>query len=146
MKSGGPSPAVNTPVSQEGDAQAPQKLASNEARLEDTRQSTQPDRSRRRAEPEIQDGRYGFAGKENEMDVDAVAPTQPAVPERHGEPRDPYQDSRYRRGAGYAGPSPTYPGNGYYDRGWGGGRSGYSRPPYSDGNYSRSRYRGSAYR
>lgn len=144
MKAGGPSPVAEPATTKEQVEQSPGEIPSHEAAPGDKGQPPQTDRTRRRAEPEIQDGRFGFASKD-EMEVDAVEPVQPATQERRNDRRDTYQEERYRRGEQYAVPPQSYSTNGYYDRGWGGGRSSYNRPSYNDG-YSRSRYRGSGYR
>lgn len=76
------------------------------------KQREQSDRSRRRAEPELQDGSYGFEAKEDRMEVD-------------GDRHDSYRDSRRASGRG---------------RNVGAPRD--ERPLYSDDLYRRPRGRG----
>ncbi|KAL8994094.1 MAG: hypothetical protein Q9169_005850 [Polycauliona sp. 2 TL-2023] len=78
-----------------------------------SKQREQSDRSRRRAEPELQDGSYGFEAKEDRMEVD------------HDDRRDSYRDSPRHSGRGRdAGPPRD------------------DRPLYSDNLYRRPRGRG----
>ncbi|MCJ1281300.1 hypothetical protein MMC26_000618 [Xylographa opegraphella] len=87
------------------------------------------ERSGRRAEPEFQDGRYGFDAQEEEMDID--------VEERREERRGDRRDDRRDLGRGRDGRRGIDLG-----RGREGGRGSDNRGLYSDDIYSRSRGRG----
>ncbi|KAL9631955.1 MAG: hypothetical protein Q9204_003995 [Flavoplaca sp. TL-2023a] len=78
-----------------------------------SKQREQSDRSRRRAEPELQDGSYGFEAKEEQMEVD------------HDDRRDSYRDGPRESG-----------------RGRDVAMSRDERPLYSDNLYRRPRGRG----
>ena len=73
------------------------------------------DRDRRRAEPEIQDGSYGFGSKPEQMDVDTE------------DRQDSWHDNRRDEGR---------------NRDYGRGRDDRDRPLYSDDLYPRHRGRG----
>ena len=87
------------------------------------------ERNGRRAEPEFQDGRYGFDAQEEKMDIDAE--------ERREDRREDRRDDRRDIGRGRDG------GRGIdLGRGRDVGRGSDSRGLYSDNLYSRSRGRG----
>ena len=87
-------------------------------------QREQSDRDRRRAEPEFQDGSYGFEVKDDEMDVD--------LDHRRDMARDTGRNNRRGAGRGRDGGSGRDVGNG--------GR--VDRGLYSDDLYPRPRGRG----
>jgi len=99
------------------------------ARPESTREISMGDRNGRRAEPEFQDGRYGFDAQEEKMDID--------VEERRDDRRADRRDDRRDIGRG------RDRGRGMdFGRGRDGGRGSDSRGLYSDDLYSRPRGRG----
>lgn len=98
-------PASKPPVTPEVD------LSRNEPSYDSQRE--QYDRNRRRADPEFQDGSYGFESKPDQMDVDTEGR------------RDDWQDGRRDGG-----------------RGRDNGRGNNYRPLYSDDLYPRPRGRG----
>ena len=109
-------------------------------------QREQSDRDRRRAEPEVQDGSYGF-DKSEQMDVemDAPVPLGAPPPPRPEPPRAPRQEERPYERRDYA---PRDYGRSSYDdrdrdrfRG-GGGRPRDDRRLYSVDLYQRPRGRG----
>jgi len=102
-------PASKPPVIPEVD------LSRNEPFYDSQRE--QYDRNRRRADPEFQDGSYGFESKPDQMDVDTDGR------------RDDWQDGRRDGGRGR-------------DNGRGNGRGNNYRPLYSDDLYPRPRGRG----
>ena len=157
MKQGGPTPGPNI-----GSVRKP-PIEPKENRLTETRKELpspydvereQSDR-RRRAEPEYQDGRFGFEAKEDKMDVD----TQTAEPEviridppitnsvrtdkREERDRDRDRDRRDdRRDGRYDGPRDGGRGRTYYDRNRDGPRPRSDYRLHSDNIYSRPRGRG----
>ncbi|KAL9123560.1 MAG: hypothetical protein Q9217_007017, partial [Psora testacea] len=146
MKMGGPTPIASIPAAQRALAES-QSNPIDFTRIDISpsydSQREQTDRNRRRANPEIQDGSYGFENKEERMDVDAEAPPPaPRGDNRRDERRDTYRDDRgpHRGDARYDAPRDVGR-SGYYDRGWDGGRPRDDRRLYSDGLYSRPRGR-----
>ena len=97
-----------------------------------TRDITIEERNGRRAEPEYQDGRYGFDAQEEKMDID--------VEERQEDRRQDRGD--VRRGIGRDGGRNGGRGPVDLGRGRDVGRGNDSRGLYSDDLYSRSRGRG----
>ncbi|MCJ1431091.1 hypothetical protein MMC27_000441 [Xylographa pallens] len=94
-----------------------------------TRDLSTGERNGRRADPEFQDGRYGFDAQEEKMDIDVV--------ERREDRREDRRDDRRDLGRGRDG------GRGIdLGRGRDGGRGSDNRGLYSDDLYSRSRGRG----
>ena len=131
-------------------------LTQNEQATSYDSQREQSDR-RRRAEPEFQDGSYGFAAKEDEMEVDQEVlgvekpSNEPARPdstpaqsdhrnirdhERHDDRRDD------RRNVRYNGPQDGGRGRPYFDRYRDGGRPRQDYRLHSDDLYPRPRGRG----
>jgi len=102
-------PVRKPPVTPEVD------LSHNESSYDSQRE--QYDRNRRRADPEFQDGSYGFESKPDQMDVDTDSRTDGR--------RDDWQDNRRDGG-----------------RGRDIGRGNNYRPLYSDNLYPRPRGRG----
>jgi len=102
-------PASKPPATPEVD------LSRNEPSYDSQRE--QYDRNRRRADPEFQDGSYGFESKSDQMDVDTDVR------------RDDWQDGRREGGRGR-------------DNGRDNGRGNNYRPLYSDDLYPRPRGRG----
>ncbi|MCJ1383403.1 hypothetical protein MMC17_006517 [Xylographa soralifera] len=98
-------------------------------RPELTRDISIGERNGRRAEPEFQDGRYGFDAQEEKMDID--------VEERREDRREDRRDDRRDLGRGRDGGRGIDLGRGR-DR----GRGSDNRGLYSDDLYSRSRGRG----
>ncbi|MCJ1390500.1 hypothetical protein MMC18_003360 [Xylographa bjoerkii] len=98
-------------------------------RPESARDISMGERNGRRAEPEFQDGRYGFDAQEEKMDID--------VEERREDRREDRRDDRRDLGRGRDGGRVIDLG-----RGRGGGRGSDNRGLYSDGLYSRPRGRG----
>ena len=99
----------------------------------------QADRNRRKAEPDYQDGSYGFEAKDNEMEVDSEAPVPlGATPSA---PRQPNRE--YDRRDGRYGPPPRTYGTRYDERDRGYGRPRDDRRLYGDNMFSRNggRYR-----
>ncbi|KAM0800017.1 hypothetical protein BDR22DRAFT_274493 [Usnea florida] len=171
MKVGGPAPSPafaplrKTPV----EAKAPRiDLTRDPAPSYDT-QREQSDRNRRRAEPEFQDGSYGFDAREDVMDVDMDAPRSEApvseIPQsdaphsdslrldaprsdrrddRRDERRDGRRDERRdeRRDARYDAPNDYSRGGPYLDRDRDRGRPRNDQRLYSDNMYPRPRGRG----
>ncbi|KAL8728346.1 MAG: hypothetical protein Q9166_005489 [cf. Caloplaca sp. 2 TL-2023] len=99
MKLGKTSPPPKAPSHDEPPIHAPSEPKA--ARIDLTyegnsydKQREQSDRSRRRAEPELQDGSYGFEGKEDRMEVD------------NDDRRDSYRDAprHFGRGRDFAAP------------------------------------------
>ena len=131
-------------------------------------QREQSDRNRRRADPEFQDGSYGFDAREDVMDVDMDAPrsdapvdvpqpdssrsdpprTDPPRSERRDDRRDDRRDGRRderrddRRDARYDAPSDYGRGRPYNDRDRDRGRPRNDQRLYSDNMYPRPRGRG----
>ena len=139
MKNGSPEPITTfTPT-----ASAPIKATPTEPRAArpaferptSTRDLALGERNGRRAEPEFQDGRYGFDAQEEKMDID--------VEERREDRREDRRDDRgdlgrgRDRGRGRDGGRGIDLGRG---RDWGRGND--NRGLYSDDLYSRSRGRG----
>ena len=167
MKVGGPtpSPAVvplrKTPI----EPGAPRvDLTRDPAPSYDT-QREQSDRNRRRADPEFQDGSYGFDAREDAMDMDVPpsdappsdvphsdaprsdaprldAPRSDRRDDRRDNPRDGRRDDR--RDARYNPPNDYGRGRSYVDRDRDrdGGRPRNDQRLYSDNMYPRSRGRG----
>ncbi|CAD6579573.1 MAG: hypothetical protein ASARMPRED_009185 [Alectoria sarmentosa] len=171
MKVGGPTPSPasaplrKTPI----EPRAPRiDLTHDPAPSYDT-QREQSDRNRRRADPEFQDGSYGFVAREDVMDVDMDVPRSDApvsdvphpdtsrsdaprldVPrserrdDRRDDRRDGGRDERRddRRDARYDVPSDYGRGRSYIDRDRDGGRPRNDQRLYSDNMYPRPRGRG----
>lgn len=171
MKVGGPTPSPasaplrKTPI----EPRAPRiDLTRDPAPSYDT-QREQSDRNRRRADPEFQDGSYGFDAREDIMDVDMDVPRSDApvsdvphpdasrsdaprldVPrserrdDRRDDRRDGGRDERRddRRDARYDVPSDYGRGKSYIDRDRDGGRPRNDQRLYSDNMYPRPRGRG----
>lgn len=108
-------------------------------------QREETDRSRRKADPEIQDGRYGFGEDDVQMEIDeeVLPPTAKEEPKRSVR-GNAYEDDRHRVGRNARYDAPRDPGrSGYYERGWDSGRRPRDeRPAYTDNFYSRPRGRG----
>lgn len=106
---------------------------------------------RRRADPELQDGRYGFEAKEDQMDVDVEVlgsePSRPDVP-RTDDTRSVRRDDRdrdrrdNRREVRYDAPRDGGRGRSYFDRDRDGGRARSDYRLHSDDMYPRPRGRG----
>lgn len=171
MKVGGPAPstALAPPRKTPTEPRAPRgDLNRDPAPSYDT-QREQSDRNRRRADPEFQDGSYGFDAKEDVMDVDMDAPRpDPPVsdvpqsdaprsdPPRLDAPRSDRRDDRRddrregrrddrrdgRRDAQYDSPSDYGRGRPYIDRDRDHGRPRNDQRLYSDNMYPRPRGRG----
>lgn len=147
---GGPTPA--TAISQNRRTPTEPAASAIDLTRSDTpsynSQQDQSDRSRKRADPEYQDGRYGFESKEDQMDVDTEAPAPVIQREDHRENRrddrrDARQDYRRDERGGDRSYAPRDFGRGRYsqnDRGPGRPRD--DRRLYSDNLYPRSRGRG----
>ena len=127
-------------------------------------QREQSDRNRRRADPEFQDGSYGFDAKEDQIDVDMDAPreaprdvprdTPRDIPRDiardiprdipRDEPRDDRRDGRRneRRDIRYNAPKDVTRDRLYFDRDRDGGRARNNQRLYSDDLYPRFRGRG----
>ncbi|KAG8530028.1 uncharacterized protein KY384_005510 [Bacidia gigantensis] len=142
MKSGGPTPTANGSLPRKTEKEQTAStidLTQSDPPSAYDRQREQSDRSRRRAEPAIQDGRYGFGNKADQMEVDQQEP--PMAPRTEEEQRqvrrESYQDDRYSRGRDqrYGGPPRDYARdrNGYYGGRWENARSRNDRHLYSDG-------------
>ena len=143
MKTGGPTPISSNPTSRKVPAE-PLSGATDTTQNDTTplydAQRERSDRGRRRADPEIQDGRYGFENTEDKMEVDGdVPPVAPRESERLRDRHDLYHDDRHRNGRDFRYDQPR---GGYYDRGWDRGRPRDDRRLYSDGIYSRPHGRG----
>ena len=146
MKSGGPTPSASVLPTQRAIAELA-SLDADRSRSDTSNpygaQREAADRDRRRAEPNVQDGRYGFENKNDQMEVGPPPVTREES--RRPERQDTYHDNRPRgRDSGYD-PSRQrgYIGSGYYDRGWDSARPRNDRRLYSDGLYSHPR--GSGY-
>ena len=170
MKVGGPTPSPafvplrKTPT----EPKAPRvDLTRDPAPSYDT-QREQSDRNRKRADPEFQDGSYGFDAREDVMDVDLDAPRSDApvtdVPpdasrsdaprldpprsdrrdDRHDNRRDARRDDRRddRRDTHYDSPSDYGRGRPYTDRDRDHVRPRADQRLYSDNMYPRARGRG----
>jgi hypothetical protein len=138
MKTGGPS------------AGAPPIRKAPTSRVDLTRNSppsydSQRDQSdrQRRADPEFQDGSYGFDAKDDSIDVDmdAPAPVTPA-PANVSAPRSDRRDDRRDDRRGYEAPRDYGRGRSYYDRDRDSARPRHDQRLYSDDMYPRPRGRG----
>ena len=153
MKEGGPSPG-NDSASVRRETVTPKEnridLTPNETMSSHNSRREQSDRQRR-ANPEFQDGSYGFGTKEDEMDVDTeVLGTENAsthdLRPKYSQPNDNPRDNRDhnyrddRRSIGYSGPRDSGRGRSYYDRAGGRPRDDYRL--HSDDLYPRPRGRG----
>lgn len=140
MKTGGPSPGpAFTSIRK---APTPRiDLTRNDTPSYDS-QREQSDR-RRRADPEFQDGSYGFEAKDDTMDVDmdAPAPAAPA-PANVSAPRSDRRDYRRDDRRAYEAPRDYGRGRSYYDRDRDSGRPRNDQRLYSDDMYPRPRGRG----
>ncbi len=152
MKTGGPSPGPNK-VSAGRIAIEPKApsidLTRNEPPTSFNTDREQPDRQRR-ANPEFQDGSYGFEAKPDEMEIDTEASvpnnidtdnarkdyTRPRTDRRENRDRDRRDD---RRDARYDAPRDGGRGRSYFDRNTEGGQD-YRL--HSDNMYPRPRGRG----
>lgn len=159
MKVGGPSPGLAIPAIRKAPTPRVDLTHSDEPSYDSQRE--QSDR-RRRAEPEFQDGSYGFDDKNDKddtMDVDmdaqaqvqapilapAPAPTVPApanVSAPRSDRREDRRDERRDDRRGYEAPRDYGRGRPYYDRDRDSGRPRNDQRLYSDDMYSRSRGRG----
>ena len=146
MKTGGPTPTTAGSLIRKlpTESRAPRiDLARNETPSYDS-QREQADRSRRRAEPEFQDGSFGFEAKDNPMDVDMDVSEEPApapIPVAPlGSQRDDHRNDR--RNGRYDGLRDSGRGRSYYDRDRDGGRPRNDQRLYSDDLYPRPRGRG----
>ena len=150
MKTGGPTPIASPPAARRVQSLPHANtvdLTQNDSAPLDDRLRDTSDRNRRRPEPQVQDGRYGFASKEDQMEVDKIEPAEPAQSQREfgrrSDHQEAYRDDRYRQpDERYDDPPRDYGRNGYYDRGWSGGRPSDSRRMYSDARYTRYPARG----
>lgn len=148
MKTGGPSPSPAGTLIRKPpmESRTPRvDLTRTEPPLYDS-QREQEDHSRRRAEPEYQDGSYGFETQDEQMDVDidtAVAAPLPAStplgasrPDRRDDRRDDRREPRYDvlRSGGRD--------RAYGDRDRDSGRPRNDQRLYSDDLYPRPRGRG----
>lgn len=155
MKTGGPSPSPNVaPVRRipTGPKEPSIDLTRNESSttLFNTNRE-QPDRQRR-AEPEFQDGSYGFEAKEDEMEVDTdtmgANNTAPDPRPELSRPRNDRQENRDRdrrddrRDARYDAPRDGGRGRPFYDRDRNSGRARNDYRLHSDDIYPRPRGRG----
>ena len=118
-------------------------------------QRAQSDRQRR-ADPEFQDGSYGFAAKDDEMEVDTevLGAVKPAVPsgdntrDEYIRPRNDRRDNQDRgrrddrRDPRFDNPRDGGRGRPYFDRDRDGGRSRSDYRLHSDDMYPRPRGRG----
>jgi len=115
-------------------------------------QRAQSDRQKR-ADPEFQDGSYGFAAKEDEMEVDtevlgvdkhSTESTRPEYPRSHNDRRDNHDRDRRddRRNARYDAPRDSGRGRPFFDRDRDGGRPRNDYRLHSDDLYPRPRGRG----
>ena len=152
MKQGGPTVGPNigsvrkppTEPRESRLAETPKQLPSNY-----DAERVQSDR-RRRAEPEYQDGRFGFEAKEDKMDVDVevvepeVTPIDtPVNNSSRGEHReDRHRDHDRRDDRRYDGPRDGGRGRPYYDRDREGPRPRNDYRPPSMNLYPRPRGRG----
>ena len=154
MKSGGPSPV--TVLNAIRKATAPRVDLTRTSPPSYNDQQVQTDR-RKRAEPEFQDGSYGFNAKDDTMDVDIATPAPaPALvptpipapvlvapaPANVSAPRSDRRDDRRDDRRGYDAPKDYGRGRSYYDRDRDSGRPRNDQRLYSDEMYSRPRGRG----
>ena len=132
--------------------ETPVGLTRNEPSASYDSQREQSDRQRR-ADPEFQDGSYGFAAKEDEMDVDTevLGAEKPSTDNRRPEYSRPHNDRRDnrdhdrrddRRDARYDGPRDGGRGRPYFDRERESGRPRNDYRLHSDDLYPRPRGRG----
>lgn len=171
MKVGGPtpSPAIAPIPEAPTEPRVPRVDVTRDPAPSYDTQREQSDRNRRRADPEFQDGSYGFDAREDVMDVEMDAPPSDApvskVPhsdasrsdaprldaprsdrqeDRRNDRRDSRRDDRREDGrdARYAAPSDYGRGRSYVDRGRDGGRPRNDQRLYSDNMYPRPRGRG----
>lgn len=111
-------------------------------------QKEQRDYSKRRADPQYQDGRYGFDSTEDQMEVDTEAPVSVNRREEHRDHRrDDRRDARQDdRGDGRVNDRNYTPGDfgrgRFYQGDRDSGRPRNDRRLYSDNLYPRSRGRG----
>lgn len=154
MRGAGPTPIASAPSIQKAPVAPPAPaidLTSSDDPSPYDIQREQSDRNRRRAEPTFQDGSFGFAATDDQMDVDAdtaptptpaPAPVEPARDRRDGR-RESYRNDRRddRRDARYDAPRDAGRGK-YYDRDRDLGRPRDDRRLYSDSLYPQSRGRG----
>ena len=146
MKMGGPTPSTTGTLVRKPptESRAPRiDLTRNEAPSYDS-QREQSDRNRRRAEPEFQDGSFGFENKDEQMDVDMGVPDEPAPAPAPVAPLGSYRPDRRddRRDGRYEAPRDNGRGRPYYDRDRDGGRPRNDQRLYSDDLYPRPRGRG----
>ena len=169
MKVGGPTPpAALAPSKIPVEPRAPRVDLTRDPAPSYDIQREQSDRNRRRADPEFQDGSYGFDAREDVMDVDVDAPrsdapvdvpnpessrsdpprTDPPRSERRDDRRDDRRDSRRddrrddRREPRYEPPTDYGRGRPYSDRDRERGRPRSDQRLYSDNMYQRPRGRG----
>ena len=155
MKVGGPSPSSNVAPVQKTPNEPKETaidLTQNEQTMAYDSQREKSDRQRR-AEPEVQDGSYGFAAKEDEMEVDTevLGVEKPNTDHRRPDFRRPPIDRRDnrdrdrrgdRRDVRYDAPRDGGRGRPYFDRNREGGRPRNDYRLHSDDMYSRPRGRG----
>ena len=103
-------------------------------------QREESDRNRRRADPDYQDGSYGFEPKEDRMDVDIDVARETPRNDRGIEHREERRDDR--RDARYSARKDMGRGRSYFDRDSNGGQSRNNQTLYSDDLYPRPRGRG----
>ena len=168
MKVGGPTPStISAPLRKTpNDPRAPRVDLTRDPAPSYDAQREQSDRNRRRADPEFQDGSYGFDVREDVMDVDMdAARSDPPVSEvpqsdasrsdatridpprsdRRDDRRDDHRDARGddrrddRRDAHYDSPNNYGRGRPYNDRDRDHGRPRNDQRLYSDNLYSRPR-------
>ena len=143
MKTGGPTPVPSNPTIRKTPIESPSntmEVTRNEPTPSYDAQPERSDRGRRRANPDIQDGRYGFETTEDKMEVDGdVPPSAPRETERPRDRHDLYRNEPPGNGRDFRYDQPR---GGYYDRGWDRGRPRDDRRLYSDGLYSRPHGRG----
>ena len=155
MKLGGPTPSSNAAPVQRVPVEpkdTPVDLTQNEPNTSYDSQREKSDRQKR-AEPEVQDGSYGFAAKEDEMEVDneILGVEKPENNHRRAEFRRPHIDRRDirdrdhrvdRRDSRYDSPRDGGRGRPYFDREREGGRPRNDYRLHSDDMYPRPRGRG----
>lgn len=152
MKTGGPSPGPKTASVRSTPIEPKEMridLTRNEPPTSSNTDREQPDRQRR-ANPEFQDGSYGFEAKQDEMEVDtevlgANSNATDNARNDYSRPRNDRRENRDRdrrddrRDARYDAPRDGGRGRSYFDRNMEGGRD-YRL--HSDDLYPRPRGRG----